>query len=97
MQLPTHFLHPPPPGSGMMKQGESHGEGGMKAIISFEIQPWTKRSDLRRIEEKGEVALPFLVSRNYFSIAHNFELHLYGFSDPSQDINPLRELDALPN
>ena len=26
-----------------------------------------------------------------------FKLYLYGFSDPSQDINSLRELDTLPN
>ena len=26
-----------------------------------------------------------------------FKLYLYGFSDPSQDISSLRELDTLPN
>lgn len=49
------------------------------------------------LRRNGNLPSSFLYLEIISQLLIIFELHLFGFSDPSQDINPLRELDALPN
>lgn len=69
----------------------------LKSSYSLELSP--EQRGMTFIVPRGNGRLPetFLYLEIISQLLMIFKLYLYGFSDPSQDISSLRELDTSPN
>lgn len=73
------------------------GNVGLKGSSILKLSPEQTGVTLVVARRNGKLPWPLLDLEIISPLLIIFELHLYGFSDPSQDINCLRELDVLPN
>ena len=69
----------------------------LKSLYILELSPEKRGMTFVVLRGNGRSPEIFLYLEIISQLLMIFKLYLYGFSDPSQDINSLRELDTLPN
>ena len=69
----------------------------LKSSYILELSPKQRGMTFVVLRGNGRLPETYLYLEIISQLLMIFKLYLYGFSDPSQDISSLRELDTLPN